>query len=281
MNSKRILLELAHKIINIRRKRKILCFSCSISSSRFTVSMLMSTTYIIHNHFFLFFCSLFIRFRTRHERIQSNCLLWCVGWWTETKRNKIERTERAERENTVNVINEYETHCCERKNTQMFIIVAVEKSSGGGSDGGGGDGSAWMWFCFCGIFFHYTRVCIRRFVCLAKKQQLLFMASLDSLYFILTLFLALTLEIGDVEYCFGAFSLLVQMCATLPEAQRQRHHTKCQDKWNTKSNRKKKTDTNNNENGNQLTCFTFRILSHWQNGKINFAYSLRQQMVEN
>lgn len=167
----------------------------------------------------IFSCFPFYTFSDcRHERIQSKCLfaLVCRPTETEPERER-ERVERAERENTVNVINEYETHCCERKNTQMFIIVAVVKNRAAAE-------AVVVVVLGCGFVFAvsfplHSGVCT--YVCvLAKKQQLLFMASFDSLYFILTLFLPLTLEIGDVEYCFGAFSTDgANVRATLPPAQ--------------------------------------------------------------
>lgn len=76
---------------------------------------------------------------------------------------------------TVNVINEYGAHCCERKNTQMFIIAR------------------WK------IGWRSVVVLFLRYLCFSTKSNNFYLwGSFESLYFILTLFLPLTLEIGSM-----------------------------------------------------------------------------------
>lgn len=101
------LLKLVHKIINIPRKAQ-------------TYSLLFHNVHGScrqHTSYTILFCLLLflsLSFSTvsdsRHERIEPKCLFALVC------RSDGLRAGEKQKENTVNVINEYEAHCCERKN---------------------------------------------------------------------------------------------------------------------------------------------------------------------
>lgn len=118
----------------------------------------------------------------------------------------------------------------------------------------------------CGFVFAvriFSSVCACRFVCLAleKKQQLLFMASFESLYFILTLFLPLTLEIGWWLYfvLFHCCKMHATLCAWGRDIL-----TKYQDKWITWRTRKKKKPYKKPNSRASLFCNKiWKLIAHF------------------